>query len=633
MAEKVSRKEQFQYWLDNQFSGGIGILMAWLWILSLSLIFLIAGIVYLAGISPDGETTLSFWEIAWRSLMRSLDAGTMGADIGWQYRIAMFVVTIGGVFVISTLISVVTTGLSSKLDKLQKGRSRVLESNHTVILGWSEQVFTILNELMETNSKAGNACVVVMGNAEKPDMECEISKKVISKGKTRIVCRKGDPGQPTDLNLVNLNTARSIIVVSPGGDDPDSEIIKTILAVTNHPRRDKNRQMHIVAEITNQKNMDIARIIGKSEVEWIFASNFVARIIAQTSRQSSLSVVYSELLDFAGDEIYFHEEPRLVGQPYSQALLSFPGNSVMGICAANGIEKLNPHQDQTLQPGDKLILIARDSDCIVYRPRVPTAHTDPIEHSHQQPALPEQGLMLGWNKHAVQIVHELDQYVSPGSNLMIVSSQPCIKDDIARCCPDLKHLSIQTREGDTTDRHLLDSLDLTSIDHVILLAYSDSMNIQQADSKTLVTLLHLRDIATKTGCHFTLVSEMLDVRNRNLAAVTKADDFIVSDRLISLIMTQVSVNPHLNAVFNELLDPEGCEICLKAPGDYVRTGVETDFYAVVAAASQIGETALGYRLDREATDEDTMYGVHLNPCKDVMITFEPNDRIILLAES
>ena len=69
---------------------------------------------------------------------------------------------------------------------------------------------------------------------------------------------------------------------------------------------------------------------------------------------------------------------------------------------------------------------------------------------------------------------------------------------------------------------------------MIVLVLDDLLDAQRADGKTLVTLLHLRDIAAKPAERFSIVSEMLDVRNRDLAEVTRADDFIVSDRLVSL---------------------------------------------------------------------------------------------------
>ena len=65
---------------------------------------------------------------------------------------------------------------------------------------------------------------------------------------------------------------------------------------------------------------------------------------------------------------------------------------------------------------------------------------------------------------------------------------------------------------------------------------------------------------------------MLDLRNRALAEVTRADDFIVSDRMTSLLLSQVAENKHLKAVFDDLFDPEGSEIYLRPASEYVAAG-------------------------------------------------------------
>jgi len=57
-------------------------------------------------------------------------------------------------------------------------------------------------------------------------------------------------------------------------------------------------------------------------------------------------------------------------------------------------------------------------------------------------------------------------------------------------------------------------------------------DVQIADATTIISLLHLRDIARQTGRTPSIVSEILDVRNRDLAEVTSADDVIISERLV-----------------------------------------------------------------------------------------------------
>jgi hypothetical protein len=125
---------------------------------------------------------------------------------------------------------------------------------------------------------------------------------------------------------------------------------------------------------------------------------------------------------------------------------------------------------------------------------------------------------------------------------------------------------------------------------------------------------------------------MVDVRNRALAAVAKADDFIVSDELTGLLLTQVSENGELLEVFQDLFRSEGSEIYLKPAKDYVLTGREVNFYTVVASALGRGETAIGYRLERHAGDASRAHGVRVNPPKSGKLAFRPEDKIIVLAE-
>ena len=101
---------------------------------------------------------------------------------------------------------------------------------------------------------------------------------------------------------------------------------------------------------------------------------------------------------------------------------------------------------------------------------------------------------------------------------------------------------------------------------------------------------------------FSIVSEMLDLRNRELAEATQVDDFIVSEHLVSLMMSQLSENADLFDVFTDIFHPEGAEIDLKPVNDYVATGAAVNFYTVVEASRRRGETALGYRITSEASE-------------------------------
>jgi voltage-gated potassium channel Kch len=628
--EDITFRDRFRYTVDNIFSKGTAALILWLAILSLIVILIAAAFVTLTGAHMEGEETVSFLEAAWRSMMRTLDAGTMGGDTGWGFRLIMFGVTVGGVFVISTLIGVLTTAVEGKLEELRKGRSRVIESGHTIILGWSEQIFAIISELAAANQNQPRSSIVILGEKDKVEMEDEIRDKISATGRTRIVCRSGSPMEMEHLSIVSLNSAKSIIVLSPDQEEgADAGVIKTVLAITNHPNRHAG-PFHIVAELRDPKNDEIARVIGKDEVEWIQVGNLVARIIAQTCRQSGLSVIYTELLDFGGDEIYFSAQVALEGRTYAEALKCFEKNAVMGISDGK-IAALNPPMSTILKPGEQLILIAADDDKIFYNPAPQAFQPAAIIEADAAAPAPEKTLILGWNWRGLTILSELDNYVAHGSEVVIVASQEDVERTIRHHARLLHNQKVAFVEGDTTDRTTLDGLELSRFDHIILLSYSDTLTTQQADSRTLIALLHLRDISDKTGTDFSIVSEMLDVRNRNLAEVTRADDFIVSDKLVSLMLSQVSENKGLNAVFTDMFDPEGSEIYLKPAAQYVKTGQALNFYTVLEAAARRGETAIGYRLVKFSHDASRAYGVTLNPAKSEAVTFEPDDKIVVLA--
>ena len=147
------------------------------------------------------------------------------------------------------------------------------------------------------------------------------------------------------------------------------------------------------------------------------------------------------------------------------------------------------------------------------------------------------------------------------------------------------------------------------------------MEPQKADARTLVTLLHLRDMSVKSGKEFDIVSEMMDVKNKELANATKVDDFIVSDQLISLILSQLSENRELKDVFTDILNADGSEIYFKSISDYVNTEKEINFYTLIESAARKNEVAIGYKEQRYSSKAEKDYGVVVNPIKSKKITF------------
>jgi len=407
-------------------------------------------------------------------------------------------------------------------------------------------------------------------------------------------------------------------------------VIKTVLALSQGPAGCGD-DCRIVAEISDPRNVEAARLAGGPGTVLIDKSEAIAPLIVQASRQAGISVVYNELLDFAGDEIYFRRDPELVGRSFSDALLAYEDCAVIGLRGPELGSRLNPHPETRIGAEHELIAIASDDAALASATSFQgEVHGAAVATRPSGEPNTQRVLVLGWNRRGPDVLVELDQYVSPGSTVTVMADWEAARAMVADVAERLENLGVDFRLADTSDRRALDAVDIHGHDQVIVLCYSEVLDTQRADARTLVTLLQLRDIASSNGSGFSVVSEMLDDRNRELAQVARVDDVIVSDEVTSLMVAQLSENPHLEEVFAELFAAEGSELYLRPAGEYVTAG-EINFATLVEAARRRGEVAVGYRLASEADDPARQFGVRVNPPKSEPVEIGADDRVIVLA--
>ncbi len=234
---KITVRERLRYSFDNAMSRG-----------PLALIAVAASAF--AGRGP--RHFLLLWAIGYATQKTLLDqiwsfAITTMASFDptegtpWPARVATMLILCVGLFSVSLLIGTLTTGLEAKLTELKKGRSRVIETGQTVILGWSEQIYAIISELVLANESQPRSCIVILGDRDTVEMEDDIRSRLGKTHRTRIIVRRGDPMESAALDLVSLETAKSIIILPPDNDQPDSDVVKTLLAITKPPAGAPNR--------------------------------------------------------------------------------------------------------------------------------------------------------------------------------------------------------------------------------------------------------------------------------------------------------------------------------------------------------------------------------------------------------
>ncbi|MEX2981106.1 potassium transporter TrkA [Streptomyces sp. C36] len=623
---RARRRDRLRYWFESTMDRGTPALIGWLGLGSVALIAVITmGVVLLT--NEDTEANGGWAGVAWMSLLRTLDPGTMGGDDGSPLFLGlMLAVTLGGVFIVSALIGVLTTGLNHRLQFLRKGRSRIIERGHIVVLGWSEQIFTVVEELVEANQSERRSCVVVLADHDKVDMEEQIRTRVRVTGRTQIICRSGNPLKQADLELVSPDTARAVMVLPSFSSESDTTVIKTLLILNNRPW--PTGRPPFVAAVMDSGNLAAARLAAGESGLVVDADDLAVRLVVQSHRQSGLSAVCNELLSFFGNEIYIRHEPALIGSTYGEALARYDLGVPIGLRTKDGRVVLNPAGSTVVAADDSMILVAED-DVLIRLADAPVRTVESaIAGATAWRREPDRTLMIGWNSRAAKIIDLLDQFVQSGSHLDVAAPD---RPDAPGSGPALMNLTLGHRTCRPTSRVSLEALGPGDYQHILVLA-DESVDPELADNRTLVTLLHLRDIEEALGDPYSIVSEMNNDSNREVAQVTKADDFIVSSKLICLLLTQLVENPQLHEVLTTLLDPAGSEIYLKPADQYLQAGKEANFATVIEAALRRGETAIGYRHGRDRNTAPS-YGVRLNPPKDTALTLGHDDHIIVLAES
>lgn len=619
MTNRPPLRQRLRYALDTALANGISAVVIWLGLMTVALIVLAGVAISVLDVEIEGEKP-GFFEGMWLSLQRTLDAGTGGGDAGFPFRLISLLVTLGGIFVVTALIGLTANGIDRRIEAVRRGRSLVIERNHTLVLGWSSKLPTVVSELAEANANQARSSVVILAPRDQVEMEEAVRAWVPKGSRMRVVCRTGDPHDPDALARVNPAHAKSVILLLTP-EHGDAETVKALLAVIkSDPSLSRNG---VVAELASQKLARAVRSATDDRVITVVSTDVIARITAQVCRQPGLSTVYQEVLDFAGDEIYFGSDPRLEGLTFAQALVAYETSSVIGVRRAAGDVVLVPEMSSRLAADDQLVCISADDDTVVFTGVPESCSADPVPATRLPAweAQVERVLVVGWNEMTPALAQELDHYAAPGSVLHVFADPAMcnVENELAHLV--LANYSVETTLTDTNDPDVFEKLFTDGTwDHVVVLCYHGAGGAE-ADARALLSLLQLRHEFERLPVAPTVVAEMRDPRDVELAPGQGIDDFIVSERLTSYVLAQLSENPALAPVFEELFGSSGCELAVY-PASRLGLAGTCSYLDVVRAARGRGDVAIGYRTAGGS--------VVINPPKPARVTFGPSDDVVVV---
>ncbi|CAL9150913.1 probable ion channel CASTOR [Musa acuminata AAA Group] len=617
-------------------------------------------LIGLGGLSLYGVTDDTLVDCLWLSWTYIADSGNHANSVGFGPKLVSLSISFGGMLIFAMMLGLVSDAISEKFDSLRKGRSEVIEENHTLVLGWSDKLGSLLNQLAIANKSLGGGTVVVMAERDKEEMELDIAKMEFDFKGTSVICRSGSPLILADLKKVSVSKARAVVVLAEDGnaDQSDARALRTVLSLTGVK---EGLRGHIVVELSDLDNEVLVKLVGGDLVETVVAHDVIGRLMIQCARQPGLAQIWEDILGFENCEFYIKRWPQLDGMQFEDVLISFPDAIPCGIKMAScgGKIILNPDDSYILQEGDEVLVIAEDDD--TYTPaELPMVRRGYLPKDFIVPKSPERILFCGWRRDIEDMIMVLDAFLALGSELWMFNDVP--ENEREKKLIDggldfnrLENISLVNREGNAVIRRHLESLPLESFDSILILAdESVEDSAIQADSRSLATLLLIRDIQAKrlpykeaivshvsrgSFSHGTwigdmqqasnksvIISEILDPRTKNLLSVSKISDYVLSNELVSMALAMVAEDRQINDVLEELFAEEGNEMQIRSADLYVREEEEMNFFEIILRARQRKEIVIGYRL---ANSERAIINP---PDKNVRHKWSAEDVFVVLAE-
>jgi len=527
----------------------------------------------LAGDPRNEDDINRFTEGIWVAWTFMTDPGTHAGVYLPEQRVVGCGIALGGIIFFAAILGIVVDIIQEKMELLRQGKSKVIEKEHTVVLGWTDKTILLIQELCLANESQGGGVIVLLANESKEAMELQLKVELPQKQRlgTRIVIRSGSSQTMVDLMKVAAHKAKSIVVLAGEGesDHADSETLRCMLSLRS---LDYDLQGNVLAEVRDVDNDPLVKLVGGSVVDTVVSHDVLGRLMLMSARSPGLAKVYESLLGFEGDEFYFRAWDELVGLKFGEIFLRFPDAVPIGIRTEKGVVHMKPKSDHIIEKGDEIIVIAEDKD--TYRPKEPAiidAGRAPVPEACNQNV--EHILFCGWRRDVRDIILFLDGIVKEGTTVTMMSHGIPLHLRNAKLLEEgldvtkLKNLQVIHEAGNTGSRRKLEAIDIEHFTSCMIFAdqifEDDTMH---ADSHSLSTMLLFRAIQTERKRRsakkiiedsIPLICEILDSRTQKTiagnSAVSLASDFCQTNRLVAQILGMVSENRNVKALLDELL--------------------------------------------------------------------------------
>ena len=391
-------------------------------------------------------------EAIWWAFLRLTDPGYLGDDEGFVRRaVATFVTVSGYVLFMGALIAIMSQWLTQTMRRLESGLTPIAQSDHVLVLGWTNRTAPIIEELLSSSEERLNrflrrhgarrlniAVLAEEVNAERvQELRDHLGPLWDSR---RIVFRTGTPLDIDHLHRVDFANAAAVILPGSNYDSTttaDARTIKTLFSIARHVDQQNTRHAPLlVAEIFDARKVMVGVRAYGNTVEIIGSDLFLSRLIVQTLRHPGLSVVLNELLSSnRSNQVYVRSGDTLSGLRMRSVVTAFPNAVLLGALrpdSGSGFQPLlNPASDVIIEKEDRLVFIARSfSETTALENFEPQPLVHPIATSQQQRATQRRLLILGWSQRAPSLIDEFGRYVDQQFEIDVLPTSPSTNESV-----------------------------------------------------------------------------------------------------------------------------------------------------------------------------------------------------------
>ena len=454
--------------------------------------------------------------------------------------LSVIVIALELVLFSGAVIATLTAAIKNYIDKKSQAKGKIDLANHFVILNWNSKVPDVIYNLMQKNYKNS---VIILSNKSKEYINSEIDSLIASynepkKRKLNLIVKEGSPLLHGDLEDISITNASNILIMSREdmveGDDEnitnyDLMSLKIMLAVGSYDiKKDCNIVIETDSEETKSKIEQLAKTLNNLKNKSIIPTSFnrkIGQIIAQTMIEPLMASIYLELLSYEGCEFYSYDKET--------------------------VEEYLVHHSSAIPviKYDRLFVLAEDeSDLSIKRQTKSNLSNVKLLKTKEVNLNVECSIFVIGNNKKGKFIKE---------NLELATLGYGAKFNV---------YSYSKNENDK----LIADIKKTSGPKKVLILSDDSVDEDSYDANVFVTLIALQTAFVNRNRHeLSFVTELLDSKNLNSINDFNIKNAIISNRMMSLLLSQLCLNKDSKKFFDGLLTTD-----IEEGGDFFDIKIE-----------------------------------------------------------